>query len=99
TGKPVISSQPRRSMQTEHDRLETLAEAVANAEPDFDGPAWDTLFLPGILGAEARVESTCPATQEAISLVVQPDGIRETSHPQAGVSFLLPSSDFDADVI
>jgi alkylmercury lyase len=165
-------------MQT-HDRLEALAEAVAKAEPDFDGPArhvalatyrrlaegtvapadeiaeragasvqlaehllaswpgvfrddrgnvvgfwgltitelvpthaievegrrlfawcaWDTLFLPGILGAEIRVESTCPVTLETISLVVLPDGIRETSHPQAVVSFLLPSTDFDADVI
>jgi alkylmercury lyase len=166
-------------MRTEHDRLDALAEAVAKAEPDFDGPArrvalatyrrlaagtaaradeiaeqagesvelteellaswpgvfrddggnvvgfwglaigklvpthaiqlegrrlfawcaWDTLFLPGILGAEVRVESTCPVTQETISLLVHPDGIRETSHPQAAVSFLLPSTDFDADVI
>lgn len=166
-------------MRTEHDRLEALAEAVAKAEPDFDGPgrkvalatyrrlaegtaapadeiaeragesveltehllaswpgvfrddggrvvgfwgltigklvpthaievqgrrvfawcAWDTLFLPGILGAEVRVGSTCPVTRETISLVVQPNGIRETSHPQAVVSFLLPSTSFDADVI
>lgn len=166
-------------MRTEYERLEVLAEAVAKAEPAFDGPArrvalatyrrlaegtparvdeiaeqagesleltehllaswpgvfqddgehvvgfwgltigklvpthaiqvegrrlfawcaWDTLFLPGILGAEVRVESTCPVTQKTISLVVQPDGIRETSHPQVGVSFLLPSTDFDADVI
>jgi alkylmercury lyase len=166
-------------MRTEHDRLEALAEAVAKAEPDFDGPArrvalatyrrltegtaaradeiadragesmelteqlltswpgvfrddagnvvgfwglaigklvpthaihvkgrrlfawcaWDTLFLPGILGAEVRVESTCPVTRETISLLVEPDWIRETSHPEAVVSFLLPSTDFDSDVI
>ena len=61
--------------------------------------AWDTLFLPGVLGAEANVESTCPVTGETISLVVQPEGIRETSHPRAVVSFLLPSTSFDADVI
>ena len=61
--------------------------------------AWDTLFLPGILGAEARVESTCPVTGETISLVVRPDGVAETSHPEAVVSFLLPSTAFDADVI
>jgi alkylmercury lyase len=166
-------------MQTAHDRLETLAEAVARAEPYFDEPsrrvalatyrrlaqgtpapvdevaeragesaelverllgswpgvfrddrgdvvgfwgltigklvpthaievegrrllawcAWDTLFLPGILGTEAGVESTCPVTKETISLVVRLDGVRETSHPQAVVSFLLPSTAFDADVI
>lgn len=61
--------------------------------------AWDTLFLPGIFGAEARVESTCPVTKETISLVVRPDGVAETSHPQAVVSFLVPSTLFDADVI
>lgn len=61
--------------------------------------AWDTLFLPGILGAEARVESECPVTRETISLIVGPDGVGETSHRQAVVSFLLPSTAFDADVI
>jgi alkylmercury lyase len=61
--------------------------------------AWDTLFLPGILAAGARVESTCPVTRETISLVVEPDGIGEISHPQAVVSFLVPSTEFDADVI
>lgn len=166
-------------MRSEHDRLKTLADAVAKAEPDLDGPArrialstyrrlaegtaaspdeiaeragesvevteelltswpgvfrddggnvvgfwglaigklvpthaiqiedrrlfawcaWDTLFLPGILGAEVRVESICPVTRDAISLLVDPAGIRETSHRQAVVSFLRPSTDFDADVI
>jgi alkylmercury lyase len=61
--------------------------------------AWDTLFLPGILGATARVESQCPTTAETISLVVSPEGVVETSHPGAVVSFLLPDRDFDADVI
>jgi len=166
-------------MQTDHDRLEALAEAVARAEPHFDEAtrrialttyrrlaegtpapigdiaersgegvefaeqllgswpgvfrddrgdvvgfwgltigelvpthaievegrrlfawcAWDTLFLPGILGSEARVESACPVTKETISLLVRPDGVAETSHPLAVVSFLLPSTEFDADVI
>jgi alkylmercury lyase len=61
--------------------------------------AWDTLFLPGILGATAPVESRCPTTAETISLVVSPEGVVETSHPGAVVSFLLPDRDFDADVI
>ena len=61
--------------------------------------AWDTLFLPGVLAAEVHVESTCPETKETISLLVRPDGVAETSHPQAVVSFLLPSTAFDADVI
>lgn len=163
-------------MQTERDRLEALAQAVAKAEPDFDEPrrrvalatywrlaegspapvadiadqagelvegllaswpgvfrddgrevvgfwgltiakivpthamevggkevfawcAWDTLFLPGILGAEARVESACPVTAETISLVVEPNGVVQTSHRDAVVSFLVPDGGFDADVI
>jgi alkylmercury lyase len=61
--------------------------------------AWDTLFLPGILEATARVESACPTTGETISLVVSPRGIVETSHRDAVVSFLTPDRDFDADVI
>jgi alkylmercury lyase len=70
-----------------------------DGRPLFAWCAWDTLFLPGILGAEARVESTCPVTKETISLIVTPDGIGETSHPQAVVSFLVPSTQFDVDVI
>ncbi len=166
-------------MRIERDRLEVLAEAMAKAEPDFDGPkrnvalatyrrlaegsaasvadiaqqasegaefvesllaswpgvfrteagdvvgfwgltidklvpthamevrghqlyawcAWDTLFLPGLLGAEARVESACPMTDEPISLVVEPDRVVKSSHPNAVVSFLLPDREFDADII
>jgi alkylmercury lyase len=61
--------------------------------------AWDTLFLPGILDATARVESACPTTGETISLLVSPYGVFQTSHPEAVVSFLTPEQDFDADVI
>ena len=61
--------------------------------------AWDTLFLPGILDATARVESACPTTGATISLVVSPNGVLETSHPEAVVSFLTPEQHFDADVI
>jgi alkylmercury lyase len=61
--------------------------------------AWDTLFLPEILDATARVESACPTTGETISLLVSPGGVVETSHPGAVVSFLTPDNHFDADVI
>jgi alkylmercury lyase len=61
--------------------------------------AWDTLFLPGLLGATAKVESVCPTTGSVISLVVSPERIVESSHPNAVVSFLRPERGFDADVI
>ena len=60
--------------------------------------AWDTLFLPGILGQTAQIESTCPTTGESISLVVSPERVVDVSHPDAVVSFLTPDH-FDADVI
>ena len=61
--------------------------------------AWDTLFLPGILGVTANVESVCPTTGDVVSLAVSPDSVLQVSHPDAVVSFLLPDRGFDADVI
>jgi alkylmercury lyase len=61
--------------------------------------AWDTLFLPGILGTTLAVDSVCPTTAETISLVVSPSKISEISHPDVVVSFLIPEAGFDADVI
>ncbi|MGQ0551562.1 MAG: organomercurial lyase [Armatimonadota bacterium] len=61
--------------------------------------AWDSLFIPGILGKIARVESTDPITKERISLVVGPDRIRQVNPAGTMVSFLAPKVPFDADVI
>lgn len=62
--------------------------------------AWDTLFLPPLLGASAEVESICPATSEPITLKVGPQRI-EATHPKAAVlSFLTPhESDVERNVI
>ena len=61
--------------------------------------AWDTLFLPELLGAAARVRSRCPGTAERISLTVGPDGPSDV-HPAGTVlSFLAPERRFDADVV
>ncbi len=61
--------------------------------------AWDTLFLPGLLGRAARVSSRCPVTGETISLTVTSDG-PSGLHPAATVlSFLVPEQPFDADVV
>src|SRR5579884_871799 len=61
--------------------------------------AWDTLFLPELLGATARVTSHCPATGQDISLTVTPDGPTDVTPPAAVLSFLLPERKFDFDVI
>lgn len=61
--------------------------------------AWDTLFLPELLGATAEIESTCPATGQRITLTV--DGTKVTSqHPAETVlTFLHRDEPFDADTI
>jgi alkylmercury lyase len=62
--------------------------------------AWDTLFLPPLLGVTAEVKSTCPAGDEPIRLRVGPRGV-EAAHPEtAVVSFLMPrESDIERNVI
>jgi alkylmercury lyase len=61
--------------------------------------AWDTLFLPELLGATAKVTSTCPTTGEAVTLVSAPDGPREISPAGAVLSFLRRDTPFDGDSI
>jgi alkylmercury lyase len=61
--------------------------------------AWDTLFLPGILRAAARVRSTDPRSGETIELVVEPDGVAERSHSHPVVSFLVPDGQWHDDVM
>ena len=57
--------------------------------------AWDTLFLPPLLGAMGEVESACPGSGEAIRLRVGPRGV-EAVHPETAVlSFVTPT---EADV-
>ena len=50
--------------------------------------AWDTLFLPMLLGQPADVESRSPLDREPISLRVLPDGIESPSPTNLVVSML-----------
>jgi alkylmercury lyase len=61
--------------------------------------AWDTLFLPELIGADARVSSNCPVTGEEITLTVAANGVSNLNPPGAVVSFLIPNKPFDANVI
>jgi alkylmercury lyase len=61
--------------------------------------AWDTLFLPELIGRPAEIESTCPTTGETISLQVGPEGPTDVSPPDTVLSFLLPGSGFGDDTI
>jgi alkylmercury lyase len=61
--------------------------------------AWDTLFLPELIGRPAEIESTCPATGETITLRVGPRGPADVTPPEAVLSFLLPGSLFGDDTL
>ena len=53
--------------------------------------ALDTLFIPGLLGEEAEVSSTCPGSGEPVRITVTPDGVRDFSPADAVVSVVLPN--------
>jgi alkylmercury lyase len=61
--------------------------------------AWDALFIPGILGTSAHVDSTCATTGEPVSMVVGPQGVTELSPAGSVLSFLRPKARFDYKVI
>jgi alkylmercury lyase len=52
--------------------------------------AWDTLFIPALLGSEAEVESQCPVSGERILLRVTRRGADLASHPGTVLSFVTP---------
>jgi alkylmercury lyase len=54
--------------------------------------AWDSLFIPEILGQTARVTSPDPETGELVRLVVTPHRIESAEPGSAVVSFLLPDA-------
>jgi alkylmercury lyase len=56
--------------------------------------AWDTLFLPEVLGRRAEVESTCPTSGATISLSVDRDGPRDVAPADTVLSFCPASPVF-----
>ena len=62
--------------------------------------AWDSLFIPVILGEEAEVESPAPGSTVHVRLRVSPRGVERVQPPSAVMSFLLPSAEtFQADAL
>ncbi len=53
--------------------------------------ALDTLFIPGLLGEEAEVSSTCPGSGEPVRITVTPDGVRDFRPADVVVSIVLPN--------
>ena len=62
--------------------------------------AWDSLFIPVILGREAEVESPAPGSTVLVRLRVSPNRVERIQPPSAVMSFLLPSAEtFQADAL
>ncbi len=54
--------------------------------------AWDTLFLPQLLGNTVTVESTSPVAGAGVRLTVTPNGVERAQPADAHISFLLPDA-------
>lgn len=54
--------------------------------------AWDTLFLPALLGARAEVHSSCRATGAPVQLTVGPDALEAPVPADLALSFVLPEA-------
>jgi alkylmercury lyase len=61
--------------------------------------AWDTLFLPELIGKPAEVESTCAVTGERITLRVGLAGAADVAPDAALLSLVLPASGLTGDPI
>jgi len=60
--------------------------------------AWDTLFLPALLGQTADVRSLCPVTGSIVELVVTPDGVTSAGPADLHVSFPPPAATDTANI-
>lgn len=62
--------------------------------------AWDSLFIPQIIGATAQVESLDPVSKEVVHLTVSPEGVEQVEPSDAVTSFMLPETEqIRSDVI
>ncbi len=65
---------------------------IRDHEPLYAWCALDTLFIPGLVGEPAAIESTCPVSGDAIRLSVSPEGVLEHTPDGAVLSVFLPGS-------
>ncbi|MFQ5947758.1 MAG: organomercurial lyase [Acidimicrobiia bacterium] len=76
-------------------RLQTAGSSAAV----YAWCAWDTLFLPTVLGQTLDVTATDFRAGEPIRLTVAPEGVSRVKPSDAVVTFLVPDGPFDADVV
>ena len=61
-----------------------------NGHDLFTWCSLDTMFMPGLLGITAEVESTCPVTNQPIRLTITPDGVVDYSPSTTVLSITVP---------
>jgi alkylmercury lyase len=61
--------------------------------------AWDTLFVPELLGAAAEVESQCPTTGQRITLTVKGTEVTNPLPADTVISYLHKDEPLDQNVI
>lgn len=69
---------------------ETRHRFVIDGRTLFTWCAWDSLFIPGITGLSAQIESVCPVTGKAIQLSVSPTSVESTQPSGVMQSFIRP---------
>jgi alkylmercury lyase len=97
-GQPVHLECAAASVGLSAEAVATLANRPTPHRFAVDGAllytwcAWDSLFLPELLGKRALVESACPETGILIRVSVAPDRIDTVEPSGAVMSFLLPDA-------
>ena len=67
---------------------------VVNGRELFTWCAWDTLFIPELIGTKCVTRSRCPETHEPIQLTVAPDRIENVEPAETVMSFVIPDAGF-----
>ena len=61
--------------------------------------AWDTLFIPELLGKTVEVKSTDPESGQVVNLTVTPDAVKSVSPEEVVMSILEPTEEMTEDVV
>jgi alkylmercury lyase len=72
--------------------VEMAHKFIVNDQTLYTWCAWDSLFIPELLGTTAQVESTCPETKSPVQLRVAPDSVKAVEPKDTVMSFLLPDA-------
>ena len=73
---------------------------LVNGHTLYNWCAWDSIFIPQVIGQMAYIESLDPETKESIRITVAPEGVLAVEPAGTVISFMMPNTDqIRADVI